>query len=110
MSKSDYRKAPPTNSEAGTAYVVTTAAYVSDDQKAELVKISDAPAAKHQGKEPSKGFRRLLKFGKKNSTASESNVESDRASLDGSGADKDASNGPSNEGNAHIYNCIKLML
>lgn len=97
MSKSDYGKAPPTSSETGTVYVETTTVYVSDDQNAELVKISEGASAKHQGKEPSKGFRRLLKFGKKSSAASESNVESDKASLDVSGAEKDASNGSSNE-------------
>lgn len=97
MSKSDYGKAPPRSSETGTAFVETTTVYVSDIQNAELVKISEVASAKHQGKEPSKGFRRLLKFGKKSSAASESNVESDKVSLDGSGAEKDASNGPSNE-------------
>ncbi|GFY93133.1 COP1-interacting protein-like protein [Actinidia rufa] len=63
--KSEYGKAPSMNLETVTMGVETVKAAVSGLENLKLAKITEAPE-KSQVKESSKGFRRLLKFGKKN--------------------------------------------
>lgn len=96
MIKSDYGKAPPPGLEMAATSTETTTVHVSVGPRQDLVKVSEVAPGKHE-KESSKGFRRLLKFGKKNSAASESNMESDKASLDISVADNNALNGSPSE-------------
>ncbi|XP_021752124.1 uncharacterized protein LOC110717670 isoform X2 [Chenopodium quinoa] len=91
MSESVYGKAPPTSIEMEATAMQTTKVHVSDAHKPGLV-MSEADSGKS-----SKGFKRLLMFGKKNSTASERNIESDKVTLDGSEADDSALNGSSSE-------------
>lgn len=86
MSQSVYGKAPPASAE------MATKVHVSDTQKPGLINLSEADSGKS-----SKGFKRLLMFGKKNSAASERNIESDRVTHDESVADDNASNGSSSE-------------
>lgn len=89
MEKSEYTKAPPTSfdvttagSEVTIAHVSSSmmTAHVSDDRQHKLDKIwevSEKPAEK----ESSKGFKRLLKFGrKKHGSGSESRLELDHQS------------------------------
>ncbi|GFY85428.1 COP1-interacting protein-like protein [Actinidia rufa] len=79
--KSEYGKAPSMNLETVTMGVETVKAAVSGLENLKLAKITEAPE-KSQVKESSKGFRRLLKFGKKNdnSAAGDHSVVSDNAS------------------------------
>lgn len=81
---SEYGRAP-TSIVAGTEMVK---AHVSDGNNMKLEKIPEV-LDKPQTKESSKGFRRLLKFGKKNhsSTTGDRNVDSDNISFIGSEAD-----------------------
>ena len=83
--------------------VETVKAAVSGLENLKLAKITEAPE-KSQVKESSKGFRRLLKFGKKNdnSAAGGHSVEADNASGT-SEVDGNATNAASSsEGNMHI--------
>ena len=82
--------------------VETVKAAVSGLENLKLAKITEAPE-KAQVKESSKGFRRLLKFGKKKHTAAgDHSVESDNASGN-SEVDGNATNAASSsEGNMHI--------
>ncbi|XP_059632337.1 COP1-interacting protein 7 [Cornus florida] len=88
---SEYGKAPPTSLDMVTTGVETAKAQVSDFKNLKLEKIPEA-SEKPLVKESSKGFRRLLKFGKKNhsSAAGDRSVELDNASLNGSEADDNA--------------------
>ncbi|KAK9288027.1 hypothetical protein L1049_016472 [Liquidambar formosana] len=85
---SEYGRAPPTSLEMATAGAETVKVHVSDFKNLKLEKIPEA-SEKPQVKESSKGFRRLLKFGRKNhsSAAGERNSESDNVSANGSEAD-----------------------
>lgn len=90
---SEYGKAPPTNVEMATTGADTVKALVSDFKDVKLEKI---PEEKTQVKE-SKGFRRLLKFGRKShsTAAGDRHTESDNGSINGSEADEYASNAAS---------------
>ncbi|XP_057486656.1 COP1-interacting protein 7-like isoform X2 [Actinidia eriantha] len=79
--KSEYGKAPSMSLETMTMGVEIVKAAVSGLENLKLAKMTEAPE-KSQVKESSKGFRRLLKFGKKNdnSAAGDHSVESDNAS------------------------------
>ena len=97
---SEYGKAPPTNVEMATTGADTVKALVSDFKDVKLEKI---PEEKAQVKE-SKGFRRLLKFGRKShsTAAGDRHTESDNGSINGSEADEYASNAASSsEGNCN---------
>ncbi|KAI4318050.1 hypothetical protein L6164_025859 [Bauhinia variegata] len=97
MENSDYGKAPPTSLENADNGVETVRAPVSDYRNSTLEKIPEA-FEKPQVKE-SKGFRRLLKFGRKNHSSATGgrNVELDNVSIDGSEADEIGTNNSSNE-------------
>lgn len=88
----DYDKAPPTSSNSVSAGVETAKAYVTDFNNLKLEKIPEV-LEKPQVKE-SKGFRRLLKFGKKNhsSATGEQSIESDSGSIYGAEMDDNAVN------------------
>ncbi|PRQ36644.1 hypothetical protein RchiOBHm_Chr4g0393911 [Rosa chinensis] len=89
---SEYGKAPSTSSETMATGTATIRAYVSESSN-KLEKIPEA-VEKPQVKESSKGFRRLLKFGRKNhsSSSGERNGEPDNTSMIGSEADDNATN------------------
>ncbi|XP_058001173.1 COP1-interacting protein 7 isoform X2 [Hevea brasiliensis] len=87
---SEYGKAPPTSLQR-TTYAEALKVHVSDPKSLKLEKIPEG-LDKPQMKETSKGFRRLLKFGKKSHTMSEHNVELDNGSANGSEADNSVSN------------------
>lgn len=97
---SEYGKAAPTSLETAAIGVETVKARVSDIRNSTLDKIPEA-IEKPQVKESPKGFRRLLKFGKKSHSSATAgrNTESDNGSIDGSEADEIGINGSSNEGN-----------
>ncbi|CAL5416486.1 unnamed protein product [Camellia sinensis] len=91
-----YGKAPSTNLETATMGVETAKAQVSGFENLKLEKIPEV-LEKPQVKVSPKGFRRLLKFGKKShsSTAGEHSVESDNVSVSGSEVDGNATNAAS---------------
>ncbi|XP_054805701.1 COP1-interacting protein 7 isoform X2 [Prosopis cineraria] len=95
---SEYGKAPPANSEIAPFVTETVRAHGSDSRSSTLEKIPEV-VEKPQVKESSKGFRRLLKFGRKNHSSATSgpSVESDNASIDSSEADEIRTNGSSKE-------------
>ncbi|XP_028769626.1 COP1-interacting protein 7 isoform X2 [Neltuma alba] len=95
---SEYGKAPSTNTEIAPFVMETVRAHVADSRNSTLEKIPEV-VEKPQVKESSKGFRRLLKFGRKNHSSATSghNTESDNASIDGSEADEIGTNGSSKE-------------
>ncbi|GKU85732.1 hypothetical protein SLEP1_g357 [Rubroshorea leprosula] len=84
---SEYGKGPPTGLQIAVTDRDTVNTHVSNANNLRLEKIPEA-LEKPQIKE-SKGFRRLLKFGRKNHNpcSSERNVESDNGSVYGSEAD-----------------------
>lgn len=90
---SEYGKATPTNLEMPTTGTDTVKAHVSDFKDTKLEKI---PEEKTQVKE-SKGFRRLLKFGRKShsTAAGDQYTESDNGSINGLEADECAPNAAS---------------
>ncbi|XP_065861845.1 COP1-interacting protein 7 [Euphorbia lathyris] len=88
---SEYGKAPPTSLQTTTGGMETIKARVSDANSFKLEKISEV-LDKPQTKESSKGFRRLLKFGKKNHSSGERNAESDNVSVTGSEAGDSVAN------------------
>ncbi|KAE8076046.1 hypothetical protein FH972_014719 [Carpinus fangiana] len=85
---SEYGKAVPRSSEIVTTGTQTVKALVSDSRNLTLEKIPES-LEKPQGKDSSKGIRRLLKFGRKShsSATGERNIESDNASVNSSEAD-----------------------
>ncbi|GAU43014.1 hypothetical protein TSUD_28330 [Trifolium subterraneum] len=93
---SEYGKAAPTIFDTAAIGADTGKARVSDIRNATLEKIPEA-TEKPQVKESPKGFRRLLKFGKKSHSPATRNAESDNVSIDGSEADEIGTNGSSNE-------------
>ncbi|XP_074282285.1 uncharacterized protein LOC141606845 [Silene latifolia] len=97
MVESEYGKALPTSFSMASTGVQTTRALVSDGQKEDSIKISQAVLGKHQGKDSAKGFRKLLKFGKWSSAGSDSSIDLDKTSLEGAGASDNALNGSSSE-------------
>ncbi|KAK7278424.1 hypothetical protein RJT34_23452 [Clitoria ternatea] len=95
---SEYGKAAPTSLETAAIGVETVKAHVSDVRNSTLEKIPEAIEKPQVKESSSKGFRRLLKFGKKShSSAAESNAESDNVSIDASEADETGTNASSNE-------------
>ncbi|CAK9165749.1 unnamed protein product [Ilex paraguariensis] len=90
---SEYGKAPPASSAMVSTDVDTVKTHVSNVQSLKVEMIPE-DMEKPRVKESSKGFRRLLKFGKKNhtSTAGDRSVESDIASVNGSEQDDAATN------------------
>ncbi|KAA8527782.1 hypothetical protein F0562_035349 [Nyssa sinensis] len=95
---SEYCEVPPTSSDVVTIGVETARAHVYNCKNVKLEKIPEA-LEKPQVKELSKGFRRILKFGRKNhsSAAGHRSVESDNASVNGSEADDNTANTASSE-------------
>lgn len=85
---SEYGRSPPTSSEIVTTGTETVKALVSDSRNLKLEKIPES-SEKPQVKDSPKGFKRLLKFGRKNhsSATGEHNIESDNASVNGSEVD-----------------------
>ncbi|XVF62835.1 hypothetical protein PTKIN_Ptkin09bG0040500 [Pterospermum kingtungense] len=86
---SEYGRAPPTSLQTATTESESVRALVANYNNLKLEKIPEV-LDKPQVKESSKGFRRLLKFGKKShsSAASERSIESDSVSVNGSEADE----------------------
>ncbi|XP_057546968.1 COP1-interacting protein 7 [Amaranthus tricolor] len=97
MAVSDYGKAPPASVERESAGLQTTKAQLSDTQRPGLINTSDAYSGKSQGKESSKGFKRLLMFGKKNTPTNERKIETDEGNLNGFVVDDHSLNGSSSE-------------
>ncbi|KAL7220097.1 hypothetical protein ACSBR2_013037 [Camellia fascicularis] len=94
---SEYGKEPSTSLETVTTGVENTKAQVlSGFRNLKLEMIPEAVEKPHVKDSP-KGFRRLLKFGRKNhsSAGSELSVESDHASVNGSEVDDNATNAAS---------------
>lgn len=106
---SEYGKAAPTSLETAAIGADTGKARVSDIRNSTLEKIPEATEKPHV-KEAPKGFRRLLKFGKKSHSPTTRNMESDNVSVDGSEADEIGTNSSSNEGNAFIKVISRLKL
>lgn len=104
---SEYGKAPPSSSEIVTTGTQTVKALVSDAGNLRLQKIPES-LEKSQGKDSAKGFRRLLKFGRKNhsSGGSERSVEFDNASLNSSEADD---SGASNDSTSEVHTLKNLI-
>ncbi|KAL6189443.1 hypothetical protein ACLB2K_040832 [Fragaria x ananassa] len=86
---SEYGKALSTSSEIMATCTATVQPYVSESSNLKLEKIPEA-VEKPQVKEPSKGFRRLLKFGRKNHSSSSG--EPDNGGMNGSEADDNDTN------------------
>lgn len=100
----EYGKAPPSSSEIVTTGTQTIKALVSDSRNSSLEKIPES-LEKPQGKDSSKGIRRLLKFGRKShsSATGERNIESDNTSVNSSEADDSGANHVStSEGNMRV--------
>lgn len=108
---SEYGRAAPAGLETAAVDVETVKARVSDIRNSTLEKIPEA-VEKPQVKESPKGFRRLLKFGKKShgSATAGHNTESDNVSIDGSEADEIGVNGSSNEGNVLLMGFSILII
>ncbi|KAJ4824380.1 hypothetical protein Tsubulata_034889 [Turnera subulata] len=88
---SEYAKAPMIGLPTVIAGTEAHKTHISDSKTLKLEKIPEA-LDKSQTKESSKGFRRLLKFGKKSHTAGDRYGESDNATAYGSEADDSAAN------------------
>ncbi|KHN05080.1 COP1-interacting protein 7-like isoform X2 [Glycine soja] len=94
---SEYGKAAPPSLETAAIGVETVKVHVSNNENSTLEKIPEAIEKPLVKESSSKGFRRLLKFGKRShSLASERNMESDNVSIDNE-ADEVGTNGSSNE-------------
>lgn len=105
---SEYGKAPPTSFQTLATGSETLKAHVSDSKSLKLEKIPEA-LDKPQIKESSKGFRRLLKFGRKSHTTGERN-ESDNGSVNDSEADDNvAKTASSSEGKSITHPLCTLM-
>lgn len=91
----EFGKAPPTDLQIAATETETVKVLVSDVKNLKLDKIPET-LEKPQTRE-SKGFRRLLKFGRKNhsSASSDRNSEADNASANGYEADNSAMNSSS---------------
>ncbi|KAF6175593.1 hypothetical protein GIB67_002605 [Kingdonia uniflora] len=96
---SECTKSPPSSSRTATISKQTIKANESNYVKVESSEQYTDSLEKPQEKESSKGFRRLLKFGKKNVSchAVEYNLESGKLSTNGSMDDDHAANNVSNE-------------
>ncbi|PPD85631.1 hypothetical protein GOBAR_DD17401 [Gossypium barbadense] len=98
---SEYDKAPPTSMQVATTDSENVRALVADTKNLKLEKIPEV-LDKSQVKEPSKGFRRLLKFGKRNhsSARSEHSIDSNNE------ADELVANGASSSEVQSLKNLI----
>lgn len=105
---SEYGKAAPTSSETAAIVADAVKARVYDNRNSTLEKIPET-TEKPRVKESPKGFRRLLKFGKKSHSSATRNTESDNVSIDGSEADEIGINGSSNEGSHILYTFFFLL-
>ncbi|CAH2080474.1 unnamed protein product [Thlaspi arvense] len=87
----EYGKAPPMSSETMKSSAGIAKVQLSGLDNIKLQKIPES-VGRLQVKESPKGFRRLLKFGRKNhsSSAGELSIESDNASVNGSEVDDNA--------------------
>ncbi|KAL2325150.1 hypothetical protein Fmac_024208 [Flemingia macrophylla] len=95
---SEYAKATHTSLEAAAIGMETVKAHVPNIGNSTVEKIPEATEKPQVKESSSKGFRRLLKFGKKShSSASERNTEADNASIGGSEADETGISGSSKE-------------
>jgi hypothetical protein len=94
---SEYGKAPA-SSVTDSAGTETIKAHVSGLKSLKLEEIPEALEKPHT-KESSKGFRRLLKFGRKSHTTGERNAELNHVSLNGSKTDDNAAS--SSEGKSN---------
>lgn len=101
---SDYAKAPPPNFGTSALDRETVKVQVTDPRTPKLEKIPET-LEKDNVKESTKGFRRLLKFGrKKHSSSSADHHEPDIVSISGSEADDNAVNSaPSGEGKTYYF-------
>lgn len=95
---SEYGKAPSSSLQTDSAGTETIKAHVSGLKSLKLEEIPEAMEKPHT-KESSKGFRRLLKFGRKSHTAGECNAETSHVSLNGSKTDDNAAS--SSEGKSN---------
>ncbi|KAJ6318750.1 hypothetical protein OIU76_014164 [Salix suchowensis] len=86
---SEYGKASPSSLQTDSAGTETIKAYVSDLKSLKLEEIPEALEEPHT-KESLKGFRQLLKFGRKSHTAGKRNAEINHVSLNGSKTDDNA--------------------
>ncbi|RZB87881.1 COP1-interacting protein 7 isoform C [Glycine soja] len=94
---SEYGKAAPSSLETAAIGVETVKVHVSNIGNSTLEKIPEAIEKPQVKESSSKGFRRLLKFGKKShSSAAERHTESDNVSIDDE-ADEVGTNSSSNE-------------
>ncbi|XP_022760301.1 COP1-interacting protein 7-like [Durio zibethinus] len=86
---SEYGRAPPISTQAAATESESVRALVANTKNLKLEKIPEV-LDKPQVKESSKGFRRLLKFGRKNhsSATSEHSMDPDSVSVNGSEADE----------------------
>ncbi|KAG4185426.1 hypothetical protein ERO13_A09G229166v2 [Gossypium hirsutum] len=98
---SEYDKAPPTSMQVAATDSENVRALVADTKNLKLEKIPEV-LDKSQVKEPSKGFRRLLKFGKRNhsSARSEHSIDSNNE------ADELVANGASSSEVQSLKNLI----
>ncbi|TYH55880.1 hypothetical protein ES332_D09G267500v1 [Gossypium tomentosum] len=98
---SEYDKAPPTSMQVATTDSENVRALVADTKNLKLEKIPEV-LDKSQVKESSKGFRRLLKFGKRNhsSARSEHSIDSNNE------ADELVANGASSSEVQSLKNLI----
>lgn len=97
-------KAPEARSEQ-MPRVEETVKVCAPDTKTFIMDKNAVTSEKTLGKEPSKGIRRLLKFGKKNHTSSllDQSFESDCTSVDGTEHDDNArSNASASQGKIHF--------
>ncbi|KAF9677736.1 hypothetical protein SADUNF_Sadunf08G0138400 [Salix dunnii] len=102
---SEYGKASPSSLKTDSAGTDTIKPYVSDLKSSKLEEIPEALEKPHT-KESLKGFRQLLKFGRKSHTAGKRNAEINHVSLNGSKTDDNAassSRGKSNYTSAPAF-------
>ncbi|CAK8570690.1 unnamed protein product [Lathyrus sativus] len=94
---SEHGKAPPGSLETASIGMETFRAHASEARNSTLAKIPEVNE-NPQVKESPKGFRRLLKFGRKNhNSANGRNMESNHVNIDGSEANEIGANGSSSE-------------
>ena len=108
----EYGRAPPTSMQTAATESESFRVPVADSTNLKLEKIPEV-LDKPQVKESSKGFRRLLKFGRKNhsSATGERSIESDSVSVNGSEADELVANtASSSEGNYLVFHPLCTLM
>ena len=109
---SEYGRAPPISMQAARTESENVRALVANSKNLKLEKIPEV-LDKPKVKESSKGFRRLLKFGRKNhsSATSERRIESDSVSVNGFEADELVANtASSSEGNYLVFHPLCTLM